>query len=218
MTNNSQSYEGIFELVIASKNMHKIQEYRVMLKGLSNIDLLSLADFPSYVPLEEKGSTFEENATAKALHAAQTLNRWVIADDSGLTVPSLGGEPGIYSARYAGSQATDLENQTKLLAAAAHLSEEDRYAYYECVIALASPEGIKKVVKGICEGELAIQGKGRDGFGYDPIFIKHGYHKSFAELGDSVKNRISHRRKALDKLINTLESVSTKPSLREGNL
>lgn len=195
------------ELVIASTNIHKIQEFRSMLKPLSYIDLLSLSDFPEYVPPEETGKTFEENATLKALHAAKTLNRWVIADDSGLTVPALGGHPGVYSARYAGTNATDLENRKKLLSNMAHLMDDDRNAYYECCIVLASSNGIKKIATGTCEGAISLQEKGGGGFGYDPIFIKHGYHKSFAELGDLLKNRISHRRKALDKLLNALESL-----------
>lgn len=198
----------IFELVIASTNMHKIREFRSMLKSVSNIDILSLSDFPNYVPPEETGSTFEENAILKATHAAKSLRRYVLADDSGLTVPALNGSPGIYSARYAGNQASDFENRKKLLAEMAHLMDEDRNAYYECCIALASPEGVKKTVKGTCEGIISPHDKGGSGFGYDPIFIKHGYNKSFAELGDLVKNKVSHRRKALDKILNTLESIA----------
>jgi XTP/dITP diphosphohydrolase len=187
--------------------MHKVREFRTLLKPYGRFDLLSLSDFPAYVPPEETGTTFEENATLKAEHAAKTLNRWVIADDSGLVVPALNGAPGIYSARYAGNDATDLENRKKLLEQIQHLLEEDRQAYFECAIALASPAGLRKCVKGTCEGTLLTKDRGGSGFGYDPIFIKHGYSKTFAELGDSVKNRISHRRKALDKLILSLENL-----------
>src|SRR5579862_1893075 len=101
---NSESPSSI-ELVIASTNIHKIREFRAMLKSLSRFDLLSLCDFPEYVPPEETGQTFEENARLKAEHAAKTLQRWVIADDSGLVVPALNGDPGVYSARYAGKDA-----------------------------------------------------------------------------------------------------------------
>lgn len=195
------------ELVIASTNIHKVREFKTMLKPLVKFDLLSLSDFPNYVPPEETGKTFEENATLKAEHAAKVLNRWVIADDSGLVVPALSGAPGVYSARYAGNDATDLENRKKLLDEIQHLMEEDRQAFFECSIALASPAGLKKCVKGTCEGVLLTKDRGGSGFGYDPLFVKHGYSKTFAELGESVKNRISHRRKALDKIILSLESL-----------
>lgn len=195
------------ELVIASTNIHKVREFKNMLKPLGRFDLLSLCDFPTYVPPEETGVTFEENATLKAEHAAKTLNRWVIADDSGLVVPALSGAPGVYSARYAGNDATDLENRKKLLEEMMHLLDDDRQAFFECCIALASPEGLKKCVRGTCEGVLLTKDRGGGGFGYDSLFVKHGYSKSFAELGDSVKNRISHRRKALDKLALSLESI-----------
>lgn len=202
-----------FEIVIASTNMHKIREFKAMLKGFYDLDLRSLTDFPDYVQPEETGKTFEENAILKAVHAAKELHRFVIADDSGLTVPALLGAPGVYSARFAGSQATDLENRKKLLSEMAGLVEEEqRYAYYECCIALASPEGLIKTSKGTCEGTIAMHDKGGGGFGYDPIFIKHGYNKSFAELGEEIKNRVSHRRKSLDKLLPTLESVLVLPA------
>ncbi|HSX10336.1 MAG TPA: XTP/dITP diphosphatase [Chlamydiales bacterium] len=196
-----------FELVIASTNMHKVREFRTMLKNFVRFDLLSLCDFPNYVPPEETGKTFEENATLKAVHAAKTLNRWVIADDSGLVVPALNGAPGIFSARYAGNDATDLENRKKLLDEMQHLMDEDRQAFFECSIALAAPAGLKKCVRGTCEGSLLSKDRGGGGFGYDCLFIKHGYNQTFAELGESVKNRISHRRKALDKMILSLESL-----------
>ena len=195
------------ELVLATTNIHKVREFRSILKTVAWIDLLSLSDFPDYQPQEETGHSFEENAIAKAVHAAKTLHRWVIADDSGLIVPSLGGAPGIYSARYAGSEATDLDNRKKLLSEMAHLMEEDRHAFFECCVALASPEGLKKLARGTCEGTLLSQEKGGSGFGYDPLFVKHGYNKSFAELTESIKNRVSHRRKALDKILPALEAL-----------
>lgn len=195
------------ELVIASTNIHKVREFKTMLKPFARFDLLSLADFPQYVPPEETGENFEENAVLKAVHAARELNRWVIADDSGLVVPALNGAPGVFSARFAGKDATDLENRKKLLEEMQHLIDDDRQAFFECLVALASPAGLKKCVKGICEGTLLTKDRGGSGFGYDPLFIKHGYSKTFAELGESVKNRISHRRKALDKLAVSLESL-----------
>ena len=195
------------EIVIASTNVHKVREFRSMLKSFPNADIISLSDFPTYIPPEETGNTFEENAILKATHAAKELNRWVLADDSGIVVPALNGAPGVFSARYAGNDASDFDNRKKLLNEMQHLLDEDRYAYFECAIALASPSGLKKCVKGTCEGHLLSKEKGNGGFGYDPIFVKHGYSKSFGEVGDSIKNRVSHRRKALDKILLSLESI-----------
>jgi XTP/dITP diphosphohydrolase len=206
VSRNSESQTPI-EFVIASTNIHKIREFRAMLKPFSQFDLLSLCDFPEYVPPEETGQTFEENAVLKACSAAKTLQRWVIADDSGLVVPALNGAPGVFSARYAGKDATDFDNRKKLLVQMKHLLEEDRSAFYECCIAVASPSGIKKCTRGTCEGMLLSQERGGGGFGYDPLFVKHGYNKSFAELEESTKNRISHRRKALDKILLSIESL-----------
>lgn len=195
------------DLVIASTNIHKIREFRAMLKAVPQFDLLSLSDFPQYTPPVETGQTFEENAILKAVHAAKELNRWVIADDSGLVIPALKGAPGVLSARYAGNDATDLDNRKKLLEQMKHLLEEDRGGHYECCVAIASPSGIKKCTKGICEGTLLLQERGAEGFGYDPLFVKHGYSKSFAELPEATKNRISHRRKALDKILVSIDSL-----------
>ena len=197
------------EIVIASTNVHKIHEFKTMLKSFEGLDMLSLCDFPHYTPPEETGTTFEENAILKAVHAAQALNRWAIADDSGLVVPALHGAPGVFSARYAGNDASDLDNRKKLLSEMRHLLEEDRHAYFECCLALASPAGLKKAVHGACEGTIILQEKGGGGFGYDSLFVKYGYNKTFAELEESVKNRVSHRRKALDKLMRTLDSILT---------
>ena len=195
------------ELIIASRNVHKIRELRSILKKLTAFDLLSLIDFPHYHPPEETGSTFEENANLKAAHAAKQLGRWVLADDSGLVVPALGGAPGIFSHRYAGEHATDKENRQKLLNALIGIDESQRQGYFECWIALASPEGLKKSVRGITEGMITEHERGGLGFGYDPIFVKYEYSKTFAELEEETKNRISHRRKAIDKLLPFLESI-----------
>lgn len=195
------------EIVIASKNVHKIREFRSLLKVFKHFDVLSLLDFPAYIPLEESQESFEEIVSTKAVHAAKALNKWVLADDSGLVVPALNGAPGIRSARYAGPHATDRENCLKLLANMKALQESGRYAYFECWIAIASPEGIQKIEHGVCEGSIIEEEKGRHGFGYDPIFRKHEYGKTFAELDESIKNRISHRRKAFDRISLFLESL-----------
>ncbi|MBX3718282.1 MAG: RdgB/HAM1 family non-canonical purine NTP pyrophosphatase [Parachlamydiales bacterium] len=197
------------ELVIGSRNIHKIREFRAILKPFVKFDLLSLIDFPQYSPPSETGATFEENAITKAVHAATELQRWVIADDSGIVIPALNGAPGVYSRRYAGENATDKENRLKLLKEMKHLDDACRQGYFECWIALASPQGLKKCAKGVSEGTITQEEKGSLGFGYDPIFIKHEYGKTFAELEEDIKNRISHRRKALDKILPALEALFT---------
>lgn len=196
------------KLVIASRNVHKIRECRAILKKLAAFDILSLLDFPHYTPPPEAGFTFEENAIQKAVHAAQHLNCWTLADDSGLVVPSLAGRPGVFSARYAGDHATDAENRHKLLKEMIHLENPDRVAYFECSLAIATPDGLKKCIQASCEGSIIREERGSQGFGYDPIFIKHEYSKTFAELDEETKNRISHRRKALDKILLSLQVLA----------
>jgi XTP/dITP diphosphohydrolase len=177
-----------------------------MLRGNPKIDLFSLIDFPDYTPPPETGSTFEENAVIKAVDAAKMLDEWVISDDSGLVIPALDGAPGILSARYASEMATEKENRKKLLHEMRHLKEVQRDGYYECCIALASPEGLVKTASARCEGTILEKERGGQGFAYDCLFKKHDYNKTFAELEEEVKNRISHRRKALDKILLYLDS------------
>lgn len=196
------------EIVIASHNLHKIREFRDMLKAFKHIDVLSLLNFPNYSLPEETGATFKDNAILKATDAAAKLNKWVLADDSGLVVPALKGEPGVYSRRYAGEDATDAENRQKLLKLMADLPDEERHAYFECWLAIASPQGLEKCVSGTIEGSIAREEHGRHGFGYDPVFRKSDYDKTMAEVDDSIKNRISHRRKAFDRLLPALESLA----------
>lgn len=195
------------EIVIASQNLHKIREIRAILKPEYPFDYLSLLDFPEYQPPEESGETFEDNAFIKATHAANTLKRWIIADDSGLVVPALENQPGVRSARYAGDNASDKENRVKLINALDPIPENERIGYYFCALAFASPDGIQMQVKGSCEGSLLLKPRGSQGFGYDPLFLKYDYNKTFAEIDEETKNRISHRRKALDKLTPALEKL-----------
>ncbi len=195
------------EIVIASHNLHKIREIRAILKPEYPFDYLSLLDFPEYQPPEESGETFEDNAFLKATHAANTLKRWVIADDSGLVVPALENQPGVRSARYAGDTASDKENRAKLINALDPIPENERTGYYFCALAFASPDGVQMQVKGSCEGSLLLKPRGSQGFGYDPLFLKYDYNKTFAEIDEETKNRISHRRKALDKLAPALEKL-----------
>lgn len=194
-------------VVIATQNRHKVRELRAYLCKIKNFDVFSLLDFSSYQSPQETGATFEENAIYKAAHAARSLNIWALADDSGLVVPAIGGAPGVFSARFAGPQATDKENRKKLLQTMQGLDGLERSAYFTCVLALARPDGqIQYCVTGSCEGLIAHEEKGREGFGYDSLFVKHGYHQTFGELDEGVKNRISHRAKALSKMLLYLES------------
>jgi XTP/dITP diphosphohydrolase len=195
------------EIILATTNSHKIQEFRDMFRVLPHLELVSLHSFNNYQPPEETGLTFKENAILKAEHAARHLQQWVIADDSGLVVPALKGEPGVYSRRYAGLQATDNDNRRKLLKALESYSDHQRVAYFECCVALAGPQGLKKCVEGVCEGMIIHEPRGRQGFGYDSLFVKNDYEKTFAELDESVKNRVSHRRKAFERLLNVLEAL-----------
>lgn len=195
------------ELVLATHSLHKIREFRSMLKPFKNIDVLSLLNFPDYKLPEETGKTFVENAILKAEDAAKALNKWVLSDDSGLVVPAIGGKPGVISKRYAGEDATDAENRKKLLDEMDNLKDLERSAYFECCLALANPDGLHKFIKGHCEGYILSEERGRHGFGYDSLFVKHDYDKTFAELEEETKNRISHRRKAFEKLSPILENI-----------
>lgn len=197
------------ELVLATTNVHKVREFRDMIKafGLHRIDILSLHQFPSYVPPAEEGLTFQEIAKFKAIHAAKHLDRYVLADDSGLVVPALGGKPGILSKRFAGEDATDAENRTKLLHEMASLQDLERSAYYECCLALADASGMIKSATGLCEGRILIEGRGGNGYSYDSLFVKNDYDKSFGELDETTKNRVSHRHKAFERLVVSLESI-----------
>lgn len=195
------------EILLATANLHKTREFREMFKSQPQLDIISLHQFPNYIAPEETGITFKENAILKAEHAARTLNKWALADDSGLVVPAIGGDPGVFSRRYAGPDATDSENREKLLETMKHLRGYDRTAYFECVLALANPDGLVKYVEGICEGHIVHEARGRNGFGYDPLFVKNDYEKTFSELDESVKNRISHRHKALERLLTFLETI-----------
>lgn len=198
------------ELIIASHNVHKIRELRDMIKSFKGLklDVQSLLNFPEYKPPEEDGLTFKENVEIKATHAAKALGGWVLADDSGLVIPALKGIPGIHSARFAGLDATDAENRLKLLKEMKNLLDIDRGGYFECWLSLASPKGVLKTVSATCEGMILQEERGRHGFGYDPLFVKHDYDKTFSELDEQTKNKISHRRKALEKLLPTLEMLN----------
>ena len=187
-------------LVIASRNEHKVEELRQLLKGLA-IDVLSLKDFPDAPEVEEDGNTFEANALKKARTIAQHTNHTVLADDSGLEVDVLGGQPGVHSARFAGEYASDEENNRKLIGLLEGVSAKDRTARFRCVIALVNPSGHERLVEGVCSGLIIDKPQGSGGFGYDPLFMVPDTGMTFAQLSSDEKNRISHRGKALQEAL-----------------
>jgi XTP/dITP diphosphohydrolase len=185
------------ELLIATSNPGKIRELESWL-GDFPVRLRGLAEFPSVREVEETGATFVDNAVLKATGYAQQAKLWTLADDSGLEVEALGGAPGVYSARYAGPDASDAERVELLLKELAATNDTRRRARFVCAIAIADPEAqVAHVVEGSCEGRLIHAPRGTSGFGYDPIFIPEGYEQSFGELPDEIKRSISHRALAL---------------------
>ncbi|PJF29515.1 MAG: non-canonical purine NTP pyrophosphatase, RdgB/HAM1 family [Phototrophicales bacterium] len=196
------------QIVIGTTNLGKMNEYQVLLAG-ANIRLLSLRDIGlSAMDVEETGTTFSENAQIKAFAYAKASNRWALADDSGLCVDALGGAPGIYSARY-GDIHTSEERRRYLLDQIKDVPEEKRTAYFECVIVIASPEGIIAQTEGRCYGSITFteldEGKG---FGYDPIFIPQGYDKTFGQLDEMIKHELSHRGIAARKMVELLHNLA----------
>ncbi|MFV0436657.1 MAG: XTP/dITP diphosphatase [Desulfopila sp.] len=191
-------------MVLATHNANKVIEFREMLKGYA-IDLRSLADFGPIPEVIEDGATFDENAYKKALHTAKILGLPAIADDSGLTVDALDGRPGVFSARFAGSEATDEQNCRKLLTEMAGIKE--RRASFQCVISIAVPSGPALTYEGSCHGVILEEKRGKSGFGYDPLFYFEPLAKTFAELSLAEKNRVSHRGKALAELREELPKV-----------
>lgn len=182
-------------LLIATSNEGKLAELRAMLSDLP-FDLAGLKDFPNIQPIPETGSTFIENAALKAAGYARQIKLPTLADDSGLEVKALGGAPGVFSARFLGDGVSYAERNRTLLAALEKAT--DRSARFVCAVALAGPDGrVFHVLEETCEGHLAKSPRGFGGFGYDPIFIPSGYKQTFGELSLEVKNRISHRARAI---------------------
>lgn len=188
------------EVIVATKNEGKIREFRALLEKYG-IRCKSLRDIElHHVRIEETGKTFRENALIKAETIAKALHAPVLADDSGLVVDALDGKPGVYSARYAGRNATDEENNEKLLRTLQNVPVEKRTARFVCAIAFVIPGKEPIFTEGTCEGTIAEYVAGSGGFGYDPLFIPQGYDKTMAELGEAEKNKLSHRFHALKQL------------------
>ncbi len=181
------------QLLIATNNEHKLGEIREILSGCG-VEILGAGAVGGLAEVVEDGETFAENAAKKALAAAVATGLPSAADDSGLVVPALDGAPGIMSARYAGEDADDAARIAKLLGEMSGIA--DRTAWFECVVALATPGDLVGTLSGRVTGRIIEAPRGDGGFGYDPVFVPDGYDGTFAELGEEVKNRISHRARA----------------------
>jgi XTP/dITP diphosphohydrolase len=184
-------------VVIATTNPHKIEEFRAILADVA-CELVSPANLDVSVAVEETGATFADNAVLKAIAYAEALNLPALADDSGLEIDALGGEPGVYSARWAGEQTSYPERFRLLFERLRGLPPDARTARYRCVIALAEPRpnGLYDVSNGTLEGQIALEPRGTGGFGYDPIFYVPTLRKTVGELSPDEKHRISHRAQA----------------------
>lgn len=188
-------------LVLGTTNRGKVRELRDLLAPLG-FALQSLADFSPVLEVDETGETFAANARLKATAQARHLNAWVLAEDSGIVIDTLGGAPGIYSARYAGPGASDEQNNARVLSELADVPTEQRTAHYVCTLALADPGGtIRAESDGVCRGRIRTGPSGTAGFGYDPLFEIVEYHRTFGELGEAVKAALSHRTRAVAALL-----------------
>ncbi|WP_176013252.1 RdgB/HAM1 family non-canonical purine NTP pyrophosphatase [Victivallis sp. Marseille-Q1083] len=186
-------------IVAATANLHKVEEYRELLAD-QKVELKSLADYPNFPEVEEDGATFRENAAKKALSACIYCDVPAFADDSGLVVDALNGEPGIYSARYAPTEAERIAKVLQKLA-----GQTNRKARFVCAIAIAANGEVIETFEGVVEGSIIEAPRGANGFGYDPIFVPDGYTQTFAEMPAELKNKISHRAKAFARALEFVE-------------
>jgi XTP/dITP diphosphohydrolase len=187
------------KLLLATSNRGKAREFHELLG--SGFELLTLRDIDPNINIPEPGATYEENASIKALVGARLSGILTLADDSGLEVDALGGQPGTMSARYAGDKATDAERVAYLLSKLKDVPQEKRSARFVCVIAIAVQGGSLEICRGECEGRITFESRGDNGFGYDPIFFFPEYGKTMAELPSDLKNKVSHRARAAQKAL-----------------
>lgn len=191
------------KIIIASKNKGKINEIKNFLLPLQ-YEVFSLLDIPGIDDIPETGSTFEENALLKAKAVYNKVMIPVLSDDSGLMVDYLNGEPGVYSARYAGNNSTDEKNTELLLKNLSGVKENNRKAQFKCIMVFY--DGVnERIFEGTCYGRISYEQKGNNGFGYDPVFIPEGYEKTFSELPLEIKNKVSHRVNALRSFVKFIE-------------
>lgn len=194
-------------LVVATRNRAKGQELAELLAPL-RLDVRTLDDYPAALAVEETGDSFAANAALKACQQARHLGEWVLADDSGLEVDALAGRPGVCSARYAGPQATDEQNNQRLLHELAGVPPEQRTARYVCHATLADPQGtLRAEAEAYCRGRIADRPRGSYGFGYDPLFEIIEYHRTFGELPPAVKACLSHRARAIQAIARDIERL-----------
>jgi XTP/dITP diphosphohydrolase len=192
-------------LLLATTNEHKLNEFRAIFRDLP-FTLFSLRDVRIDMDVEETGTTFAENATIKALAYARAAHMLALADDSGIEIDALGGAPGVYSARFAGREATYEERFRIIYERLRDVPSSERTARFRCAIALAEPSGYVRVVEGAMEGVIAESARGANGFGYDPIFLVPEFGKTTAEMAPEEKNRISHRGRAAEAARQLLEN------------
>jgi len=195
------------KLLLATGNPGKVREYRTLLSGIS-FELVTLQEAGINIVVEETGCTFEENARLKAVTLAKQSHLITLADDSGLEVDALGGEPGVMSARYAGENASDTDRVNFLLEKMTGIPWDKRTARFKCVIAIATPAGDVALCNGECHGFISFEPKGDNGFGYDPLFYFPELGKTIAELTTEGKDRISHRARASMKVPEILSRPS----------
>ena len=193
----------MIELVVATRNKGKLKEIKELLQGL-NLKITSLVDYRGLPKIEEDGKNLRENALKKAVTIARYTKKLTLGEDSGLEVAALNNQPGIYSARFAGLKATDKKNNAKLLKLLKKIPLKKRRARYRCCAALVDAKGIIDVKNGSCRGIIALGAKGKNGFGYDPLFFIPKYNKTFGELDPAIKAKMSHRFKALVKVRKSL--------------
>jgi len=186
------------QLLLATRNKDKLKELRVLLKDLP-LEVVSAGDVRGLPEVEEDAPTVRDNAAKKAVEMARASKKLTLADDTGLEVDALDGAPGVRSARFAGDKATYHENNKELLRHLDGVPMDKRTARFRCVVAIADEQGLYECVEGICNGVIIEAERGGGGFGYDPLFIPDGQTRTFGELSPDVKNRISHRAKALEK-------------------
>ena len=196
------------ELVLASGNKGKLAEFQRLLDGM-DIQVKSMKDFPEIGEIVEDGATFAENALIKARAVCKAAGKPAMADDSGLMVDALDGAPGIFSARFAGEQRSDADNNAKVLQLLEHVADENRTARFFCAIAIVLPDGREYTVEGTCEGTILRELQGEGGFGYDPLFYVADLGKTFAQLTMEEKNSISHRGNANRKAVEIIRALKS---------
>ena len=201
-------------IVLATTNKKKIEEMKRMFAGY-NINFVTLDAFPGCPEVTEDGETFRANALKKAKVISKFTGHPAVADDSGLEVKGLGGAPGVFSARYAGDNAKDIDNVKKLLRELGPLSgNRNREARFVCCIAFVTPEGRYKTFTGYVTGTIGVKQKGFNGFGYDPVFYPEGHERTFAEMTDQEKDKLSHRGRAMKKFYNYLRGLQIKQAIK----